>query len=248
MEYTVYTDESYITAERYRSICALSMPISYSSLIEEDLLNILKSSEVEEFKWNKLSNAKNKFCAMKLINYLLDNIHTRNIRIDVLIWDTQDSRHDIKNRDDNANFERMFFHLLKTSMKKREYGSDWHIYPDEKMGVDWETIQQCLSSVGKRRDYSETLFGPFFSDSYYNVSRFLEIESQKAICCQIADLFSGLAVFSKNSYKRFSLWRENKSATLLLLELDKEELSNSEKYRFEVLHDFNKKSVSSHRM
>ena len=119
MRYTVFTDESYISAERYRSISAFSFPKAFENNINESLRWILSDSSVNEFKWKKLGNAKYRFCAEKLINYLLENIFTKKLRVDVIVWDTHDSRHKIIGRDDTSNFERMFFHLMKNLMTKK---------------------------------------------------------------------------------------------------------------------------------
>lgn len=79
--------------------------------------------------------------------------------MDTIIWDTYDSRHKIQGRDDIVNYERMFFHLLSNTMKKRCRGSKLIIRPDIRVGIDWSTIHDCLYYVGKRQEYNNTIFG-----------------------------------------------------------------------------------------
>jgi hypothetical protein len=207
MEYAVFSDESYISAERFRSIGAVSFPRVFISEIKENIKEILKSSGVNEFKWKKLKDSKYRFCAEKLIHYLFEGIFPKELRVDVIVWDTRNSRHNIRGRDDIANFERMFFHLMKSVMTRREKESDWYVYPDERMEIDWEIIQDCLESVGKWREYFDNpLLGDAFSVQFFNIRELRHINSKKTPCCQIADLFAGMAVFSKNYYEKFCEW------------------------------------------
>jgi hypothetical protein len=88
MEYIVFTDESSITDSRFQSLSAFSLPFTHYDELKSIVNKILKESNVTEFKWQKLKDAKNFFCAEKLINFLFQNIHTCNLRVDTIIWDT----------------------------------------------------------------------------------------------------------------------------------------------------------------
>lgn len=237
MEYSVYSDESYISAERYRSIGAVSFPRSFEKEIKSGLNSILTSSDVVEFKWQKLKNAKYRFCAEKFAQFICKNIFDKRLRIDVIVWDTQDSRHKIEGRDDAANFERMFFHLMKYLMRQREINSKWHIFPDERLGIDWETIQDCLSNVGQWRQYFKSqLFGDAFSEQFFHILKFDQVDSKNELGCQLADFFAGLAVFSKNFYYQYKKWCEQETNQMCLFDAPEEiKVSNKEKERFCVL-------------
>lgn len=241
MEYVVFSDESYITAERYRSIAALSFPRPSYEKISSEIQSILRSSSVEEFKWQKLKTAKYRFCALKLANFICQNVYSEQIRIDVVIWDTQDSRHKIQGRDDGANFERMFFHLMKNLMRRREYNSGWYVFPDEKLEIDWITVRDCLDSVGRWRDYFDNGWFPdAFSDQFFNIKRFDQIDSKTEPCCQLADFFAGMAVFSKNNYAKYCSWNECHDQQLSFFDQPKEvKTTQREKERFETLKRFN---------
>lgn len=67
MDYTVFSDESYITSERYRSIAAASFLTSFLFSLNSELSDILDSSDVSCFNWQKLRSAKYRWCAEKLI-------------------------------------------------------------------------------------------------------------------------------------------------------------------------------------
>ncbi len=239
MEYVVFTDESNITASRYQSLAAFSLLRSNWDHASQLMSEILTSSDVSEFKWKKFNNAKYFYCAEKMINFIFEHLHNFKIRIDVLIWDTQDSRHEIQGRDDLANYERMFYHLLNGSMRKRPKNASWHIRPDQRGGIDWDTIRDCLSARGNQQEYSHTIFGHFFSDPYYSITTFNEQDSKIELLIQIADLFSGLAVYSKTAYNQYKKWELQQTPSLFGNVPEK--FTNREEFRFKLLQRFNHK-------
>src|SRR5207302_10095741 len=117
--------------------------------------DILVKSGVAEFKWHELKSAKRRFCAIGLLDSVLNDLLPLDGRVDVVVWDTHDSRHDVRNRDDDRNFERMYFQLHKKLMLRRAPESVWHLRPDERLGIDWNTLQECLLKVGAWRKYYE---------------------------------------------------------------------------------------------
>jgi hypothetical protein len=208
--------------------------------IRSELLAILKESDVTEFKWHKLKDAKYRFCALKFIEAVMGFLGKHDARIDILIWDTHDSRHRILQRDDTANFERMFFHLHSQALKRRPRNVSWEIYSDRRLDIDWYTIAQCLRTVGRKEEYIEMpLLGEFFSDQYYHIEKFHEVESQEHPCCQVADLFAGLAVFSKTHYRLYKQWTKKGMPSLGLFQENGLTTTNREVNRFEVLRHLN---------
>lgn len=238
MEYIVFTDESYITDSRYQSLSAFSFEKSYYPQVFSDIKEILQDSNVDEFKWNKLKDAKYYFCAEKFCNYLFSGLTKHQFRIDTLVWDTHDARHSVTGRNDLGNYERMFFQLLNNSMKKRPRDSNWFIYPDKRGGINWQTVHDCLYHVGKRQEFHSTIFGEFFSDKYYSISEFQEKHSHEEYPIQIADLFSGLAVFSRENYNCYESYI-NSSAPSLFEKPEPLKLSNREECRCKLLEKFN---------
>lgn len=240
MDFIAYSDESYSTAERYRSIATFSFRTDSHKEVRGELNRILNSSNVSEFKWHHLKDAKHRFCALKFIEAVIGFLIKHDARIDVLVWDTHDSRHRVPGRDDTANFERMFFHLHSQTLKRRPRNATWKIYPDRRLEIDWETVALCLQAVGKRMEVIELpLLNSFFADSYYQIQEFSEVKSHEHPCCQVADLFAGLAVFSKTHYEPFKEWTKKKSTNLGLFQENDQVMSNREVNRFEVLKYLN---------
>lgn len=240
MNYILYSDESYIVAERYRSISSFSFHTKYKDYMSKNIFEILNDSDVTEFKWHKLSSAKYRFCAEKLIRLIMSELYSKNLRIDVLTWDTHDSRHNVRKRDDTRNFERMFFHLIKNTMSRREKESEWNIFPDQKTDIDWIKINDCLDSVGRWIEPKDNpLFGETIMMNNYSIKNFKQVKSHEEPCCQISDLFSGLSVFSINYHSKYDIWKKGKEISLFDSQDENESiLSTSEKERFKILELF----------
>ncbi|MDA7640572.1 DUF3800 domain-containing protein [Opitutaceae bacterium] len=239
MDYIGFADESG-TSDRFTSIASFSFKESALEQINEELRQILSESDVSEFKWQKLKSAKYRYCAVKIVDFVWKHLYESDCRVDVVIWDNQDSRHSVAGRDDTANYGRMFYHLHHQSMKRRPNKTKWHIYPDEKVEIDWDTVNGCLEAVGERREFTyEPLFGSFLKDHHYTIGDFKQVESHVEPCSQVADLFSGMAVYSRTKYGSYSSWLDSKEPSLGLWEDETTGLTNSEENRFEVLSYFN---------
>lgn len=238
MQYIVFTDESYITAERYRSIGAFSLPKEHYRKLDSKLREMLNDLGINEFKWSELRTEKYTCCAERILDYTLGVLFSKEIRIDVLTWDTWDSRHSIQGRDDTANFERMFFHLLKFVITKREKESSWFIYPDERLEINWRIIKECLNNVGKWIQlYNYPLFGDIFSKENFKIKEFQPIKSIEFPCCHISDFFAGLSVFSINNYSKYKHWVLINDLQFDMFGVQKNyHFSSSENYRFKILN------------
>lgn len=241
-EFIVFTDESASKDNNFKSISAVSFPKVYCEEIRNDIKNILCGSSVQEFKWQKLKDAKYYFCGEKIINLIFDKLVKYNIRVDTLVWDIKDYRHNIEGRDDIANYERMVFHLLNNAFKRRPSESLWHIRPDQLSGIDWDVARGCLSAKGSQQHPNFKLFDDFFRDSYYSIDSFSEQCSKEEPLIQIADIFAGMAVFSKCSYYKYSDWCNAQIPSLF--EQKSPDVSNREEYRFKLLEIFIKRCKS----
>ena len=238
--YVAYSDESNVTDARYRSICAVSFPAEQLESATGELAGFLAESKVEEFKWKKLRSAKYRYCALDLLKCVFAKCQQCDWRFDVIIWDTQDARHTVVNRDDTKNFERMFFHLLRNAMCRRELNATWHVFPDEKLDVDWDTVRDCLHSVGRwRRHFEHPLLKEAFSEQFFRLERLETVRSHQEPACQLADLFAGLGAFSRTMAREYGEWCNATNPQGNFFSLTQGPMtSHSERERFEVLHHF----------
>lgn len=197
MDYAVFSDESRHTEGRYRSLAAVSVPAGDVVALTERLQEALRVDRHGELKWTNVRRGWNRDRAIAVVDILLAHV-AKGIRADVLTWDTHDRRHDVPNRDDVANYERMFFHLHRVLMGRRGAQSRWHIRPDEQVNIDWDTIKQCLTSRGtwrSRRDMA-TLSAEF-RHFVPTVLTFREADSAATPLCQLADLLAGMAAYTR---------------------------------------------------
>lgn len=127
--------------------------------LSNDLSKRLSASNVKEFKWKKVNGAKERFAALKLCDFAVEYAYQGILRIDVLIWDTEDARHKVLLRDEIANLQRMYYHLFKNVLRLR-WLSDavWQLYPDEHTAMDWEIVQDFLEYASENVGIERSLF------------------------------------------------------------------------------------------
>lgn len=207
------SDESRHNVGRYRAIAVLTCDRIQAATLRTKAANAIKAGGLSEFKWHKLRQARDRFVAEDLIRLSLDAITSGKIRIDVLIWDTHDSRHLIKNRDDIANLQRMYYHLLRNVMRLR-WQSDavWILYPDEYSSMDWDNLAQILrykafTVAQKPRDlFTSTSGFALVIQKEFGIHAIVPVRSHLEPLCQIADLFAGIAAYSYSVFDRYFHW------------------------------------------
>jgi len=238
-----FSDESNWNTGRFRSLCLATTPKCYLEDLENEISNLLGESGIGEFKWKKLKGARERFAAEKLCDFVIRNALECKLRIDVLIWDIQDSRHNINHRDDIANLQRMYFHLFRNVLRLRwPSTSIWQLHPDEHTQIDWETIGDFLEI----NSLSTEIEPPLLSSGgfrlrlkrEFGVEDIQPIDSKVHPFIHLADLFAGMAVFSYEKYHAYQSWLKRSHQPSLLMEGAQEELSNRDQERFQVIKKF----------
>jgi len=87
-----FSDESHWSKGQYRSICLITLPISNVEFLREKTQAILQCYKIREFKWVELQSSKERIAAIELVKYYIVQATRNNLRIDVLGWNTFDSR------------------------------------------------------------------------------------------------------------------------------------------------------------
>lgn len=240
-----FSDESHWNHGRFRSLGLVTVPVEALASLEQELRKLLTDSEVSEFKWKELDGAKERFAAQKMCDFAVKAARENNLRVDVLIWNIQDSRHNIVGRDDIANLQRMYYHLFRNVLRARwPDNAVWRLHPDEHTAIDWGTVQDCLENVAVRIEFNPSLFtqGGFRIRlrREFGLEEVRPVSSHEHPMLQLADLFAGMAVFSRDQFDVYQAWLEANSKQLRLFE-DREETaepSRSSKERFQVLYYF----------
>jgi hypothetical protein len=240
-----FSDESHWNHGRFRSLGLVTVPVRALAGLEQQLGTLLNGSNVTEFKWKELDGARKRFAAQKMCEFAVKAACEHNLRVDVLIWDVQDSRHNIAGRDDIANLQRMYYHLFRNVLRARwPDNAVWRLHPDEHTAMDWNTVQDCLENVAVRPEVERSLFtqGQFRIRlrREFGLEEIRPVSSQQHRLLQLADLFAGMAVFSRNQFDAYQAWLAANSKQARLFEEPEEsaEPSRSSRERFLVLRYF----------
>jgi len=249
--HVAYADESYYTNERFRSIAVVTFEYINIGLFSNLFGSLLEESNVSEFKWNKLRQARERLAAIKLIDECIELTISKQLRIDILIWDTHDTRHQVEGRDDIANLQRMYYHLFRNVLLKRwPSDSTWNLYPDENSALDWATVQDYLDTAGLIVEVTPKLFyrSPFRIrlSREFQILNINEVSSASEPISQIADLFAGIGAYSHSAYEKYRKWLSKKSGQLSLGLFSQEalHLTNSERERFCIMKHLDDKCKS----
>ena len=208
--HVAYADEAY-TDHRYRSIAVVTLEAAHSEEVTSELASILARSQVAELKWTKIRQARDRFAAIHVIDAVLARAIQSHLRVDVLVWDTEDSRHKILDRDDIANLQRMYYHLCRNVLSARwPPQSTWVLYPDENTAMDWDSVHNRLDFAGATLTTSGDpldlgLFRIDFSREF-RIQQIAEVESKATPLAQVADLFAGIGAFSYMAYPSYASW------------------------------------------
>jgi len=245
--FSAYSDESGCFRERYQAIGIVSGGKENLETLNSELKKILNNKRTSEIKFEEVRTHRPKVEAAELfLNRAIEFARHKKIRIDVLLWDTRDSRHDIFGRDDIANLERMYYKVLK-HISKRWNQTEWKLCPDRNSAINWSEIQSYLNKTKMLRRKSPNLL-LLFEEKTYKIN-FLKIDqrnSQTEPLIQLADLFAGMARFCREKGKECIKWLKDKNNSQGYLfdfndDSTKEDPSKTNQNRFKLIGDFNDK-------
>ena len=247
MSYCGFSDESSHNVGRFRGVAIVTMRASVAQKYTDELQELLGSSDVREFKWVRLQSARERFAALKMLQFTVREASSGGLRVDVLTWDTEDGRHRVRRRDDGANLGRMYFHLLRKTLPRWPAGS-WAVWPDEHSGMDWLSLRGYLDGKGTRTLVESSLFSRLVLrlERYYQLRSIQPCRSSETPLVQLADLFVGLGVFSRTRAREFGAWRHNNpEAPRLFDDAVPLEVSRADRERFQVMQELEKACKAS---
>jgi len=210
--HVAYADESQYNVGRYRGVALVTMPADQAVTVQQELQRLLRESDLTEFKWKQLNGAKQRFAAVKMLRCAVRAAVAGTARVDALTWDTWDSRHDLRGRDDIANLHRMYYHLFRNVLRERwPDDSTWALYPDRNTAMEWVRVAEFLGRASSRVEVSRDLFTTdglgLVLRRDFRVLELVPRDSHEEPLVQLADLFVGMAVYSRTHYSRYELWQ-----------------------------------------
>lgn len=221
----MFADECGYNCGRYRAIAVVSATNERAATVSDFVAQYLHSRAIGEMKWEDVRTNHRRDAALWIVRQLFDECLKGELRIDVLGWDTQDSRHKVPRRDDVVNLEKMYYHLCWNLMCNRwRRDAVWHLYPDENSALNWSVVRETLHY--KSLEYSglmlstpgsvDTKHGQTMSfRRNYTIAGITPVESKRYPLVQVADIFAGLMVYSRNgatAYDRWRIWYKAKVA------------------------------------
>lgn len=205
-----YADESHWNEGRYRSIALVTAAIPTAEAVGIRVARVLAESKLSgstpEFAWKDLRTDKTLAVANQMMNITVAAAYSEPFRVDVITWDTHDSRHKLPGRDDTANLARMYYHLMIKVIEDRWPKAAWIISPDERTDMDWAELERCLSYPSRQAKESEQFV---LNEQFHVTSDPPQIVpgTSHYPMIQVADLFAGLASFSWNEYSVHRAWK-----------------------------------------
>src|SRR5262245_6260561 len=140
-DHVAYADETQHNTGRFRGLALITLKLRNAERITLELKQLLQTSSISEFKWNKLRSARERFAALHILDYMLEKARSNLLRVDVITWDIEDSRHKIQGRSDIRNLRRMYYFLFKDVLGKRwPVEAIWQICPDESSTNPWSHL------------------------------------------------------------------------------------------------------------
>lgn len=235
-----FSDESNWNVGRFRSLALVTLSMAKLETLQSNLQQMLKDYGIKEFKWQKLRSTQTRVAALKICDYTIGRVRAGDLRIDVLVWDTEDSRHKVKGRDDTANLERMYYHLFRNVMRMRwPHDAVWKLCPDQNTALDWQNVKKYLdiASYYTKIERSDMLAPKLRKE--FNIEEINPSNPKDSPLLQLADFFAGLAGFSYRKFDEYSEWIEKQARAIKLSSSPKIiSPSNSDRNRFAVLEQF----------
>jgi hypothetical protein len=216
------------------------MPANLVREFSAEVAGLLGESSVTELKWQKLKSARDRMAAQKVLRAFCVRAERGEVRADTLIWDFNDSRHAIRGRDDHENLGRIYYHLCMAVMRDRwPGGSAWGVYPDEFAQMAWDELAQILRHQGFKVGLRSGRIQDAFANGFH-VQEIKPLVSADEPLVQIADLFAGMAVYSRASYEKLEAWERENGQMGLFDDGDPVILKGRDRERCLIISEFKK--------
>jgi len=208
-----FSDEScYTTCDAYGAIAVLSIKAKCKRELE-DRINPLLKQIPKEYKWVKFANKNYYEISKDIFDILFEYAVCGNLRIDAIIWETNDPRYLRNNTNTGEKLSVLYYLRLRDMMSKRwGKNSHWAIFIDEQHQVDWKELDEYLD-WGSMNTYSQTIFGLYYdidwlkkNSSKYSADPVQLVKSDQEPLVQIADIFAGMAAYSHNKGNKLVEW------------------------------------------
>jgi hypothetical protein len=221
MDWAIYSDESSYNYGAVRGAGAVSLRLADAARLGGELAALLRASGVRELKWEKVRTARMAFAARKALDWTLDRALGGELWIETLTWDVTTATASRARRPALRRLREAYTALLASVIARHASHTEgggqscnWRIVPDEQTAMPWALVRGALpqsAEITPERSAAQPLI-------------------------QLADLFTGLAAYSRAVYDVYERW-------LCVPDQDTpngitEYARGSQRYRFALLDDF----------
>lgn len=207
-----FCDETRYNVGRVRGLGMASAPATEVARLEGELAALLAASNVTECKWEKVRSARGGFAAGKLLRWALDRAQEGELRVDTLTWEAESDAQRTAALPYRARLRQMEARLLGDILPRRwPADARFVVVPDEQGVIAWGALAAELPRV----------------------ERIVPGRSQDHPLIQLADLFAGLAAYSRERYATYDRWLTLPSDARVMADL-----SASDRVRCRLLDDF----------
>jgi hypothetical protein len=237
--HVAYSDETHHNVGRFKGIGVVTAALNHATQASEEVKAILATANVNELKWEKLRTARDRLAAIRITDWLFTKINV--LRVDVLTWDIEDPRHRLHGRDDVANMQRMYHHLMNNVLRRYPAGCTWKLYPDEQDSIDWDQVHDFLDGAGMRSRFQKNVSALTYRMRFEKDFRVVQIvpsKSEVEPLIQVADLLAGMAAFSRMHIATYRKWKDRESGQDHLFDKKEQTFSGGEREKCAVLSDF----------
>lgn len=208
-----FCDETRYNVGHVRGLGMVSAPASEVERLEGEPRDLLAASNVAECKWEKVRSAKAGFAAAKLLRWTLDRTREGLLRVDTLTWQAESDTQRAAALPYRSQLRQMYARLLGDILPCRwPADARFTVVPDEQGVLAWDALAAELP----------------------HVTRIVPCRSQDQPLVQLADLFAGLAAYSRDRYTTYDRWlglpRDARTTAT--------DLSAADRVRCRVLDDF----------
>jgi len=246
-KYYIFSDESgYDGSNRYASLASISGTKTYTKELNTELQEILKRYNKKEIKFKKIKNTQTENIANEFIEASLKFINSGKVKVHILLWDKQDSRHSVQNRDDIKNMAKMYYKLIIQVRNNWSVKNKWYFFPDEFEAINWkEEIAPYIENtpIHKIKKEQPILFQCMYDNTFSEFNTVKELESDKYPLIQLADLYAGMMRTSKKEIDFYHWYNESYTNEANLFDLKPQiNISKSREPKYRVMKNFKDKS------
>jgi len=219
--WVIHSDESSYNYGAVRGVGAVSLRVDDAARLGDELTMLMHESGMRELKWEKVRTARGAFAAQKALTWALDHALDGGLWIETLTWAVTSAAASRARRPILTQLQGAYTTLLSNVMARHaqrgEQSQGWRIVPDEQSAIPWTRIQEALPQT----------------------ATIMPARSEPQPFIQLADVFAGLAVFSRAAYDAYERWLcfrgrgQGARATTT-----SEGVHGSQAYRFILLDEF----------